>query len=70
MLSARGMKTKKDPSGPSITEAICDVLEFGSPRNSQVAEIHRADMGSAKRSASELFHRPRREIALFATRSV
>ena len=34
------MRTKKEVSGPSITEAVCDVLEFGTPRNKQVAETH------------------------------
>jgi hypothetical protein len=33
------MKPRKESSGPSITEAIVDVLEFGTPRNKEVADI-------------------------------
>jgi hypothetical protein len=34
------MKSKKQASGPSITEAICDLLECGAPRNKEIAEQH------------------------------
>jgi hypothetical protein len=34
------MKPKKEPSGPSITEAIVDLVDYGELRNSVVGESH------------------------------
>jgi hypothetical protein len=34
------MKAKKEISGPSISEAIADLIEYGEPRNAEVAEDH------------------------------